>query len=130
MAQLASLADETPEGRSIVVLAKQKHGIRGRELADLRPNFIPFSAQSRMSGVEVGGSCIRKGAVDAILNYVNTPATAIGPGSAVELLRPNVSPDTVSEVNMIADLISKSGGTPLAVAKDENCSASFTLRIS
>ena len=117
-AQLASLADETPEGRSIVVLAKQKHGIRGRELADLRPNFIPFSAQSRISGVEVGGSWIRKGAVDAILNYVNTPATAIGPGSTVELLRPNVSPDTVSEVNMIADVISKSGGTPLAVAKD------------
>jgi potassium-transporting ATPase ATP-binding subunit len=117
-AQLASLADETPEGRSIVVLAKRKHGIRGRELADLRPNFIPFSAQSRMSGVEIGGSWVRKGAVDAIVNYVNTPATAIGPGSTVELLRPNVSPDTVSEVNTIADVISKSGGTPLAVAKD------------
>ncbi len=117
-AQLASLADETPEGRSIVVLAKQKHGIRGRELADLRPNFIPFSAQSRMSGVEVDGSWIRKGAVDAILNYVNTPATAIGPGSTVELLRPNVSPDRVNEVKAIADAISKSGGTPLAVAKD------------
>ena len=116
MAQLASLADETPEGRSIVVLAKRKHGIRGRELADLRPNFIPFSAQSRMSGVEVGGSWVRKGAVDAIVNYVNTPATAIGPGSTV--LRPNVNPDTVSEVNTIADVISKSGGTPLAVAKD------------
>jgi potassium-transporting ATPase ATP-binding subunit len=117
-AQLASLADETPEGRSIVVLAKQKHGIRGRQLADLRPNFIPFSAQSRMSGVEVGGSWVRKGAVGAILNYVNTPATAIGPGSTVELLRPNVSADVVSEVNAIADVISKSGGTPLAVAKD------------
>jgi K+-transporting ATPase ATPase B chain len=115
-AQLASLADETPEGRSIVVLAKRKHGIRGRELADLRPNFIPFSAQSRMSGVEIGGSWVRKGAVDAIVNYVNTPATAIGPGSTV--LRPNVNPDTVSEVNTIADVISKSGGTPLAVAKD------------
>ena len=80
-AQLASLADETPEGRSIVVLAKQKHGIRGRQLADLRPNFIPFSAQSRMSGVEVDGSWVRKGAVGAILNYVNTPATATGQGS-------------------------------------------------
>jgi K+-transporting ATPase ATPase B chain len=117
-AQLASLADETPEGRSIVVLAKQKHGIRGRELAHLQPNFIPFSAQSRMSGVEVDGSWVRKGAVDAILNYVNTPAVAIGPGGTVELPRPNVSPDTVSEVNAIADVISKSGGTPLAVAKD------------
>ena len=117
-AQLASLADETPEGRSIVVLAKQKHGIRGRQLADLRPNFIPFSAQSWMSGVEVGGSWVRKGAVGAILNYVNTPAPATGQGSTVELLRPNVSADMVSEVNAIADVISKSGGTPLAVAKD------------
>jgi potassium-transporting ATPase ATP-binding subunit len=117
-AQLASLADETPEGRSIVVLAKQKHDIRGRQFADLRPNFIPFSAQSRMSGVEVGGSWVRKGAVGAILNYVNTPAPATGKGSTVELLRPNVSADIVSEVNAIADVISKSGGTPLAVAKD------------
>ena len=75
-AQLASLADETPEGRSIVVLAKEKYGIRGRDLAELRANFIPFTAQSRMSGVEVGGSWVRKGAVDAILNYLNTPATA------------------------------------------------------
>ena len=116
-AQLASLADETPEGRSIVVLAKQKHGIRGRELADLRPNFIPFSAQSRMSGVEVGDSWVRKGEVDAILNYVNTSATAIGPRNRGEL-RPNVSPDIVNEVKAIADAISKSGGTPLAVAKD------------
>jgi K+-transporting ATPase ATPase B chain len=67
-AQLASLADETPEGRSIVVLAKEKYGIRGRELAELQANFIPFSAQTRMSGVEVGSSWVRKGAVDAILN--------------------------------------------------------------
>src|ERR1700716_1989235 len=62
-AQLASLADETPEGRSIVVLAKEKYGIRGRDLAELRANFIPFTAQSRMSGVEGGGSWVRKGAV-------------------------------------------------------------------
>jgi K+-transporting ATPase ATPase B chain len=117
-AQLASLADETPEGLSIVVLAKQKHGIRGRQLTDLQPNFIPFSAQSRMSGVEVGGSWVRKGAVGAILNYVNMSATAVGPGSTVELPWPNVSADMVSEVNAIADVISKSGGTPLAVAKD------------
>ena len=116
-AQLASLADETPEGRSIVVLAETEHGIRGRQLADLRPNFIPFSAQSWMSGVEVGGSWVRKGAVGAILNYVNTPATAIGLGSTVELLRPNVSADMVSEVNAIADVISKSGGTPAGSGK-------------
>ena len=68
-AQLASLADETPEGRSIVVLAKEKYGIRGRDLAELRANFVPFTAQTRMSGVEVGASWVRKGAVDAILNY-------------------------------------------------------------
>ena len=67
-AQLASLADETPEGRSIVILAKEKYGIRGRELAEMRANFIPFSAQTRMSGVEIGTSWVRKGAVDAILN--------------------------------------------------------------
>src|SRR5581483_8679726 len=77
-AQLASLADETPEGRSIVVLAKEKYGIRGRDLAEMRANFIPFTAQSRMSGVEVGGSWVRKGAVDAILNFLNTPATVAG----------------------------------------------------
>ena len=72
-AQLASLADETPEGRSIVVLAKEKYGIRGRELAELKANFIPFSAQTRMSGVEVGSSWVRKGAVDSILNFLNGP---------------------------------------------------------
>ena len=77
-AQLASLADETPEGRSIVVLAKEKYGIRGRDLAELRANFIPFTAQSRMSGVEVGGSWVRKGAVDAILNFLNAPSPATG----------------------------------------------------
>ena len=65
-AQLASLADETPEGRSIVVLAKEKYGIRGRELAEMHANFIPFTAQTRMSGVEIDGRRMRKGAVDAI----------------------------------------------------------------
>src|SRR3984893_12141612 len=70
-AQLASLADETPAGRSIVVLAKEKYGIRGRELADVRARFIPFTAQSRMSGVETGGAWIRKGAVGAILGYLH-----------------------------------------------------------
>ena len=63
-AQLASLADETPEGRSIVVLAKDRYGIRGRDLANLAANFIPFTAQSRMSGVDIGGSWVRKGAVE------------------------------------------------------------------
>jgi potassium-transporting ATPase ATP-binding subunit len=117
-AQLASLADETPEGRSIVVLAKEKYGIRGRDLAELGANFIPFTAQSRMSGVEVDGSWVRKGAVEAILNYLNAPLTAVGSTSAVLVLQPAVSADAVREVQAIADAISKSGGTPLAVAKD------------
>jgi potassium-transporting ATPase ATP-binding subunit len=113
-AQLASLADETPEGRSIVVLAKEKYGIRGRGLHELRANFIPFSAQSRMSGVEIGTSWVRKGAVDAILNYLNGSTAAVG---AVQTL-PRVSPDTAREAQAIADAIAKDGGTPLAVAKD------------
>jgi K+-transporting ATPase ATPase B chain len=117
-AQLASLADETPEGRSIVVLAKEKYGIRGRELAELRANFIPFSAQTRMSGVEVGTSSVRKGAVDAILNYLNGGPTVVTAGGAVQALRPSVSVETVREVNALADAIAKSGGTPLAVSKD------------
>jgi K+-transporting ATPase ATPase B chain len=113
-AQLASLADETPEGRSIVVLAKEKYGIRGRELAELKANFIPFTAQTRMSGVEIGTSWVRKGAVDAILNYLNGSPAAVG---AVQTL-PRVSPDTAREAQAIADAIAKDGGTPLAVAKD------------
>ncbi len=117
-AQLASLADETPEGRSIVVLAKEKYGIRGRDLAELGANFIPFTAQSRMSGVEVDGSWVRKGAVEAILNYLNAPSTAVGSTGAVRVLQPVVSAEAVREVQAIADAISKSGGTPLAVAKD------------
>jgi potassium-transporting ATPase ATP-binding subunit len=117
-AQLASLADETPEGRSIVVLAKEKYGIRGRELVEMKASFIPFSAQTRMSGVEMGDSSIRKGAVDAILNYLNGGTTAVSSGSTAQALRPNVSADTIREVTAIADAIAKSGGTPLAVAKN------------
>jgi potassium-transporting ATPase ATP-binding subunit len=117
-AQLASLADETPEGRSIVVLAKEKYGIRGRDLAELRARFIPFTAQSRMSGVEVGGSWVCKGAVDAILNFLNAPASNVTPGGAVRALQPALGTDIVREITTIADAIAKSGGTPLAVAKD------------
>ncbi|HTS40502.1 MAG TPA: potassium-transporting ATPase subunit KdpB [Xanthobacteraceae bacterium] len=117
-AQLASLSDETPEGRSIVVLAKEKYGIRGRDLAELRANFIPFTAQSRMSGVEVGHSWVRKGAVDAIINYLNTPSTAAGQGGTVRALQPTVNAEAVREINAIAESTAKSGGTPLAVAKD------------
>ncbi|MDQ2078995.1 potassium-transporting ATPase subunit KdpB [Xanthobacteraceae bacterium Astr-EGSB] len=115
-AQLASLADETPEGRSIVVLAKEKYGIRGRDLNELDAHFIPFTAQSRMSGVEVGGSWVRKGAVDAVLGLLKAPAAS---SQATALaLQPAVSAETVRETNAIAEAIAKSGGTPLAVAKD------------
>jgi K+-transporting ATPase ATPase B chain len=118
-AQLASLADETPEGRSIVVLAKEKYGLRGRDLAELRAHFIPFTAQTRMSGVEVGASWVRKGAVEAIINHLNAPALATNPGAATaRVLHPAVGAEAAREVNAIADAIAKSGGTPLAVAKD------------
>src|SRR5262249_6172192 len=117
-AQLASLADETPEGRSIVVLAKEKYGIRGRDLAELRGAFIPFTAQTRMSGVEIGSSWVRKGAVDSILKFLNMASESVTVGGAVRAHVPAVSADAVREISAIADTIAKSGGTPLAVAKD------------
>lgn len=107
-AQLASLADETPEGRSIVVLAKEKYGIRGRDMAALGAQFVPFTAQTRMSGVDVDGASVRKGAVDAILAYVQASPAA----------RPQAGAETVREVTAIAEEIGKAGGTPLAVVKD------------
>ena len=100
-AQLSSLSDETPEGRSIVVLAKEKYDIRGRDMAPLNAQFIPFSAQTRISGIDVEGSSVRKGAVDAVLAY----AGATGSAAAAQL-------------TAISDKIAKAGGTPLAVAKD------------
>ena len=75
-AQLASLSDETPEGRSIVVLAKEKYGLRGREMAPLNARFVPFSAQTRMSGIDLDGLAIRKGAVDAIIASAEAAAPA------------------------------------------------------
>jgi K+-transporting ATPase ATPase B chain len=116
-AQMASLADETPEGRSIVVLAKEQYGIRGRDLSELRGNFIPFTAQSRMSGMEVGSSWVRKGAVDSILGFLNASDTVVVSG-AVRALQPAVSVEAAREIDAIADAIAKAGGTPLAVAKD------------
>jgi len=106
-AQLSSLADETPEGRSIVVLAKEKYGIRGREMGELHAHFVPFSAQTRMSGVDMDGTRIRKGAIDAML----ADAGVIGgrAGSASEAAR---------ELRQIAEGVAKSGGTPLAVSRD------------
>src|SRR5208283_4252971 len=71
-AQLASLSDETPEGRSIVVLAKEKYGIRGRDMGELHAKFIAFSAHTRLSGIDADTMAIRKGAVDAILTYVRS----------------------------------------------------------
>lgn len=109
-AQLASLADETPEGRSIVVLAKEKYAIRARDMASLHATFVPFTAQTRMSGVDLESSSVRKGAVDAVLAHVNLSTVATGgtrPGS-----------DTVRDLQAIADEIAKSGGTPLAVERD------------
>jgi K+-transporting ATPase ATPase B chain len=117
-AQLASLADETPEGRSIVVLAKEKYGIRGRDLGELNARFVPFTAQSRMSGVEFGTTVIRKGAVDSVLTYVAGPVTSVTAAGAVRNLHPAVDADTMREIQAIADAIAKSGGTPLAVARD------------
>jgi K+-transporting ATPase ATPase B chain len=117
-AQLASLADETPEGRSIVVLAKEKYGIRGREMSELSARFIPFSAQTRMSGVEFGTTSIRKGAVDAILAYLGGGVGAASRGAAAVALKPSVGAETVREVQAMAEAIAKSGGTPLAVARD------------
>ncbi len=115
-AQLASLADETPEGRSIVVLAKEKYGIRGRDIQALGAKFIPFTAQSRMSGVEINGSWVRKGAVDAILDYLKTAPKPVSVGAAAK--KTGVSAEMTREINALAEAIAKSGGTPLAVAKD------------
>jgi K+-transporting ATPase ATPase B chain len=114
-AQLASLADETPEGRSIVVLAKEKYAIRGRDMATLKAVFVPFTAQTRMSGVDLDGSSIRKGAVDSMLAYVNGTSTAASGNTAIAL---KVNNDAARELQAIADEIAKSGGTPLAVARD------------
>ncbi|MBB3385310.1 potassium-transporting ATPase subunit KdpB (plasmid) [Rhizobium sp. WW22] len=114
-AQLASLADETPEGRSIVVLAKEKYAIRGRDMTSLKATFVPFTAQTRMSGVDLDGSSIRKGAVDAIVAYVEGAANGTTEGSAV---MSRTSSEMLRELQGIADEIGKAGGTPLAVARD------------
>jgi K+-transporting ATPase ATPase B chain len=98
-AQLASLADETPEGRSIVVLAKEQHGLRGRDLADKDATFIPFSAHTRMSGIDLDGRAIRKGAAEAIAAYVIANGGTMPP-----------------ELDAIVDRIARAGGTPLVVA--------------
>jgi K+-transporting ATPase ATPase B chain len=98
-AQLSSLADETPEGRSIVVLAKNKYELRGREVSEHEAHFVPFSAYSRMSGVDIDGRSLRKGATDAILKFVEQEGGTVPLG-----------------FTDAADRISRTGGTPLAVA--------------
>ncbi len=100
-AQLSSLADETPEGRSIVVLAKERYGLRGRELASQEATFIPFTAQTRMSGVDMDGREIRKGAVDAITKYLAQHGTVLP-----------------KEIQAAVETIARSGGTPLVVAEN------------
>jgi K+-transporting ATPase ATPase B chain len=120
-AQLASLSDETPEGRSIVVLAKEKYNIRGREMAPMGARFIAFSAQTRLSGIDFDGSVIRKGAVDAVLAFVRLPSGNGQGGGGVAVataIRPTVSDAAVRELTAKSDAIAKSGGTPLGVAKD------------
>ena len=99
-AQLASLADETPEGRSVVVLAKKQYGLRGRELEALGTAFVPFTAQTRMSGVDLDGRRIRKGAADAVDAYVRDQGGAL-PGEVVAMV----------------DAVARQGGTPLVVAE-------------
>ena len=100
-AQLSSLADETPEGRSVVVLAKKEFGIRGHEFGGQSPEFVPFTAKTRMSGVNLSGVQIRKGAADAVREYVES--------------RHGTYPE---ECGRIVERVAKSGGTPLVVAKD------------
>ena len=99
-AQLASLADETPEGRSVVVLAKEKYGLRGRDVAALGATFVPFTAQTRMSGVDLPGRQIRKGSPDAIIKHVH-----------------NSGGRWPAEVQGLVETIAKEGGTPLVVAE-------------
>jgi K+-transporting ATPase ATPase B chain len=119
-AQLASLADETPEGRSIVVLAKEKYGIRGRDMVPLNAQFIPFSAHTRISGIDAEGHSIRKGAVDAVLATVNRSATVPGDenGHVATSVRAVAQDAAASALTAIAEEIAKTGGTPLAVARD------------
>jgi K+-transporting ATPase ATPase B chain len=101
-AQLSSLADETPEGRSIVVLAKEQYSLRGRELASHEAVFVPFTAQTRMSGVNLDGREIRKGSVDAIIKYLNQFGTSLP-----------------REIQSSVEQIARSGGTPLVVAENQ-----------
>jgi K+-transporting ATPase ATPase B chain len=104
-AQLSSLADETPEGRSIVVLAKEKYGMRGRTMAPLHAHLVPFTAQTRMSGIDIDGQQIRKGAADAVVDYVRAATN-------------NAHMPAPRPLQEIVERVAKAGGTPLAVARN------------
>jgi K+-transporting ATPase ATPase B chain len=100
------------------VLAKEAYGIRARDMAGLNAAFVPFTAQSRMSGVDLEGSSIRKGAVDAVIASVSAPPMATRGSSAALAYRSAAETEEVAEIRAVAEEIAKAGGTPLAVAKD------------
>jgi len=110
-AQLASLADETPEGRSIVVLAKENFGLRERALHELDAHFVPFTAQTRMSGVDIQSRRIRKGAMDAIRNHLAAVGATLPPA-----------------LTKVAEDIARKGGTPLIVAEDDRALGVIELK--
>jgi len=109
-AQLSSLADETPEGRSIVILAKERYNLRGRDVAAQDTSFIPFSAQTRMSGVDMGGREIRKGAPEAVARFISPSGGGIP-----------------SPLKARIEEISNSGGTPLLVAENRRVLGAIAL---
>ena len=125
--QLASLADETPEGRSIVVLAKEKFGIRGRDVSELDARFIPFTAQTRMSGVEFGNTSIRKRAVDAILDDLRAPSGVASAGT-VRSVQTMINPELVREIRQ-SQLLGRPAGRHLRYRATADCSASSISKI-
>jgi K+-transporting ATPase ATPase B chain len=110
-AQLSSLPDETPEGRSIVVLAKERYGLRGRELGQMKAEFVPFSAMTRMSGIEVDGRSVRKGAADAIERYLGEHGSKIP-----------------EDLRVAIENIARIGGTPLVVAENGRALGAIYLK--
>jgi K+-transporting ATPase ATPase B chain len=111
VAQLASLADETPEGRSIVVLAKEKFNIRGREMEPKHAEFVPFTARTRMSGINLNGRQIRKGAAEAVRQFVEEKGGSFPP-----------------QVTADVDAIARQGGTPLVVAESNRVMGTIYLK--
>jgi potassium-transporting ATPase ATP-binding subunit len=110
-AQLSSLSDETPEGRSIVVLAKERYGLRGRDLLEHRARFVPFTAQTRMSGADLDGRQVRKGAADAVVKWIVERGGEIPP-----------------ELEPVVERIARAGGTPLVVAEGNRALGVIALK--